>query len=247
MPRTGRLLLTDADEIFVNSTADLLCREGYECDSAASGETAEQMLREGQYDLLIADLDTPGNRRLELVREVAATYEGMPVIVTTASPSLESAIESVQLPVIAYLVKPTDPQELIAWVHTGVERYRIFRSVSSTRRRLEDWSRNLDEIEEWVKTRPVNGSPVGVEAFLAVTFQNIVGGLMDLEHLAEALAARSPVQTACHLLNCPRLSTLADAVEETIGVLEKTKRAFKSKELGMLRQKLENIISQVQA
>ncbi len=48
---------------------------------------------------------------------------------------------------------------------------------------------------------------------------------------------------ACHLLSCPRLAELTGAMEDTIQVLEKTKRAFKSKDLGEIRKKLEKVIN----
>ena len=47
---------------------------------------------------------------------------------------------------------------------------------------------------------------------------------------------------ACRLLDCPRLAVLTDSLKETIDVLEKTKKAFRSKELGSLRTKLEGVL-----
>ena len=41
---------------------------------------------------------------------------------------------------------------------------------------------------------------------------------------------------------CRKLAELTEAVEETIEVLAKTKGAFKSKELGAIRKKLEELV-----
>jgi len=46
----------------------------------------------------------------------------------------------------------------------------------------------------------------------------------------------------CHLMNCPKLERYKAALVDTIDVLEHTKNAFKSKELGELRKKLETLI-----
>jgi DNA-binding response OmpR family regulator len=51
--KLGRILITDDEETFLNSTADLLRREGYECDCASDAETAIGMLKTSRYDLLI--------------------------------------------------------------------------------------------------------------------------------------------------------------------------------------------------
>ncbi|RPI60215.1 MAG: hypothetical protein EHM48_07610 [Planctomycetaceae bacterium] len=42
----------------------------------------------------------------------------------------------------------------------------------------------------------------------------------------------------CRFFVCPRLNTLTDAVEDTLRTLEKTRRAFKSKDLADLRHRL---------
>jgi CheY-like chemotaxis protein len=239
---TGRILIADDEETFLLDTADFLRREGYECDCARNGGEAAEMLRTGGYDLLIADITMPGNHNLELVVEVSKTAKGMPVILVTGSPTLETAIRSIHLPVVAYLVKPVDFQELMAHVRNGVYRFRMFRMLRDTKQRLLDWNHDLSRLEQWMTRINGDASAVPVDVFLALTFRNMVGCLTDLRNITEALAAQSPIQQTCHLLECPRLDTLTDAVEDTIRVLEKTKKAFKSKELGGLRRKLEEIV-----
>lgn len=45
----------------------------------------------------------------------------------------------------------------------------------------------------------------------------------------------------CHLLECKRIASLIEAIEETVKVLEETRNAFKSKIMGKLRSKLEDV------
>jgi hypothetical protein len=106
---------------------------------------------------------------------------------------------------------------------------------------LQDWSLNLESVEK-VSLLSVDGSGIPLNTFLDLTLRNIVGALLDLKHLIEALALHESRQNACHLLQCPRPTVLREALRETIAVLEKTKSAFKSKELGKLRQKLEDLV-----
>lgn len=84
-----------------------------------------------------------------------------------------------------------------------------------------------------------NASSVTLDAFLDLTFKNVVGALSDLRQLTAALTGPETEREVCHLLECPRLATLTKALEDTIGVLEETKGAFKSKRLGELRRSLE--------
>jgi CheY-like chemotaxis protein len=248
MADPGRILVADDEETFLYSTADLLRREGYECDCVSDGIAAADALRSGCYDLLIADIKMPGNPQLELIRDLPRIAEGMPVVLVTGYPSIKSAIQSIQLPVAAYMVKPIDFGELLAQVQASIERFQIYRTICSVRQGLQKWHKDLEAIEEVLTGKSEGGSSAAMDAFFELTFQNIVGALLDMKHLAEAMAARNADQESlepCHLLNCPKLNVLSDALVETISVLEKTKNAFKSKDLGRLRQKLEGISSSV--
>ena len=102
MSKLGRILIADDEETFRSSTADLLRRDGYECNCVPDAGEAVKELREGSYDLLIADIHMPGNPELELVREIPVIAEGMPVLLVTGYPSANSAIEAIKLNVTAF-------------------------------------------------------------------------------------------------------------------------------------------------
>lgn len=242
MQELGRVLIADDEETFLYSTADLLRREGYYCDGAADAKTAAEMLRAQTYDLLISDIKMPGNSELELIREIPSLAPGMPVILVTGYPSLHSALKSFQLPVIAYLAKPVDLAELLGHARAAIDRHRAFRAVKSSQQRLQDWRAQLQTLEQSMHQSPRAQDLQPSLTFLTLTLQNIVGCLADLKNITEALAARSANQEPCQLLNCPRPAVLTKALVETIEVLEKTKTAFKSKDLGDLRKKLEDVV-----
>jgi DNA-binding NtrC family response regulator len=109
----GRILIADDEATFRRATAQLLEREGYRCDEAADALTAVQHLTSATYDLLIADVRMPGNMRLELVEEMPMLAPGVPVILVTAYPSFTSGQRALDLPVVAYLVKPFEFAELL--------------------------------------------------------------------------------------------------------------------------------------
>lgn len=124
MSQPLRLLLADDEETFLRATIELLRDEGYACDGATDGFRALGLLAARRYDLLIADLEMPGNLQFELIEQVELIAPGMPVIVVTGYPTLGSAIRAVELPVVAYLVKPFDFSELLKHVQKASLRRR---------------------------------------------------------------------------------------------------------------------------
>ena len=76
MSDQGHILIADDEETFLHATAELLRQEGYTCDCVPDGASAAVWLRDGTYDVLIADIEMPGNQHLELIRDLLE-YETM--------------------------------------------------------------------------------------------------------------------------------------------------------------------------
>lgn len=246
MTTRGNILLADDEPTFASSTSELLRREGFECETVSDGVAALARATTGAFDLLITDLEMPGNADLELVRQIGRTHGGLPVIVLTGFPSVRSAIACIELPVAAYLVKPVPFPDLLSRVEAAVARFRSYRALETAERRLGEWRREFEQLADARRPGAVVPAPA-VDVFLALTLRNVMGSLTDLEQLGRALVGRSvaDAQHPCQLLNCPRGSQLLAAVQETIGVLEETKGAFKSKSLGDLRHRLELLVDHV--
>jgi ActR/RegA family two-component response regulator len=246
MRQIGRILVADDDETFLLSTADLLRREGYHCDCAPDAAVAEKLLRASRYDLLIADIRMPGNKDLEFVGRLGDIAKGMPVILVTGYPSLDTAIESIRLPVVAYLVKPVDFDELLGRVEIALQYGGAYAAVEETRSRVAEWNDDLDKIGRLMRLSRSDATPLSTNTFVDLTMTNIVGALSDIRNLTESITSRAGEPAACHLLNCPRPAALIKGLTEAVEVLEKTKRSFKSKELAELRRRLEEILKESQ-
>ena len=137
MTSAGHILLADDEPTFLNSTADLLRAEGYTCETAPDGESALAQVKAQQFDLLITDLEMPGNSDLELVRKVAVESGGLPVIILTGYPSVRSAVACIELPVAAYLTKPVSFAALLERVASSVQAL-PFMANDAARRRATD-------------------------------------------------------------------------------------------------------------
>ena len=229
----GNILIADDDEAFRNATKAFLRRQGFECESAKDGSSAVEILRNSQFDLLISDINMPGNVSLELVEKLPEIAAALPVILLTGHPSVQSAARSVRLQVVAYLVKPCDANELLSLAEQAISNYC---AVRSNRLKLATLARDLTQIEEVMQKTPVGASSATTEACLNLTLSNILALLLDLKRFTEALTHQA------HQKENLDQVTLHRALKETIEVLEKTKQSFKSRELGELRRKLESIL-----
>lgn len=242
MDTTGRILIADDEGVFLSATADLLRKAGYHCDSVQDGHAAAAQLRAEDYDVLIADIKMPGNPDLELVQQVKEMSSGLQVILVTGYPSMQTAVKSIGLPVVAYLIKPVDFDELLGHVKNAVERARIRAIVQKSQESLRELEGLVEQVRRVLAEKPEDSGLVALETFIGITLQNIVSSLVNLSNVTEALGNLTGEPDVCHLMNCPRVGRLIGAVKEAVEVLEKSKSAFKSKDLGELRRRLETVL-----
>jgi CheY-like chemotaxis protein len=240
----GRILIADDEETFLQTTAELLRREGYIVGTALDAGAALEAVRGGAFDLVISDLEMPGNEDLRLIRTLAAEAGGLPIIILTGFPSTESAVASIELPVAAYLRKPVQWADLLPRVEAAIARFRAFQTMRRSEQQLEAWR---DEFRQ--TTTPTLAAKPGagpqVDTFLALTLRNVMGSISNLESMTQALRGNPVAPTPCQLINCPRGLQLQQAVRETIAVLEETKGAFRSRTLASLRERLELLLDHV--
>lgn len=242
MTAPGRILLADDEDTFLRSTADLLQREGYHCVCVPDATAATNKLKKEEFDLLIADIRMPGNLDLQLVKEVPSIAERLPVILVTGYPSLQTAIASIQLPVVDYMVKPIELEQLLSHVEKAIARSRLSQTARNIGERLKGCEQDLQVMEAQIGANAAASDPVQVDAFMQLVFRNILGSVSDMMHLVQSLTGGESQEEPCHIMNCPRQKELTEAIRDTIDVLERTKGSFKSRELGGVRQRLEAIL-----
>jgi FixJ family two-component response regulator len=242
MGNFARILIADDEAAIAESTSDLLHLQGFECATAPDGAAAAALLRQTKYDLLIADIHMAGNGQLELIEELAAHGIGMPIILMTGYPDISTAIKALKLPVVAYLVKPFEFGDLLKEVRAAIQHFGLKRVVCDAHLRAENTCQSLREISESMKTMHKGISSAPLSTFFSLTLENIVNGLFDWERLTESLLVSKESQAALQLAEGSLVKGQRTLLEETIKTIEKTKGAFKSKELGELRKRLQECL-----
>lgn len=115
-----RILIADDEPLFLRTTAALLRKEGFDCVGAPTGTAALEALSKEKFDLVLSDLNMPGNFKLELLKEGRSRWPDMPLIVVTGAPSLPTAIESVRLGITDYLLKPVKLDDLLSSIRRAL-------------------------------------------------------------------------------------------------------------------------------
>ena len=107
------ILHVDDDPAICRFVATLLEREGCEVESVTNPLEAMARLEEGQFQVVLLDIDMPNKTGMHLLSEIKAYDAGVQVIMLTGLVGLPTVLETHRLGAEACLFKPvTDPSQL---------------------------------------------------------------------------------------------------------------------------------------
>lgn len=109
-----KILVVEDHPELGQSLVDLLRQQGFLVDWVERGDTADQWLSQSHYDLLLLDLNLPQLSGKALLRRLRERGSALPVIVLTASDSMDQKVLCLEIGADDYLVKPVDMRELLA-------------------------------------------------------------------------------------------------------------------------------------
>jgi len=117
----GRVLIVDDEVDMLEVCEDTLTPWGIAVSVESKPANAIPRLRREQFDVLITDLKMPGMDGVELFRRAKELDEALVVIIFTAFPTVESALETLKLGAFDYLTKPFTPDQLSMAVHRALK------------------------------------------------------------------------------------------------------------------------------
>ncbi len=120
----ARILLVEDEPGVVLVVSDLLRAEGHAVETAGDGITGRGRAEGEHFDLLILDVMLPGLGGFEICRAVRAGGFGGAVLMLTARGEVRDRVGGLGVGADDYLVKPFDPDELVARVHALLRRVR---------------------------------------------------------------------------------------------------------------------------
>lgn len=111
-----RILVIEDDATLGNALQEFLTRQGYAVDWLQEGGPVVETIVGQHYDLLLLDLNLPGKSGLEILRELRAASETLPVLILTARDGVDDRVAGLDSGADDYVTKPFELAELAARV-----------------------------------------------------------------------------------------------------------------------------------
>ncbi|WP_417915929.1 sigma-54-dependent transcriptional regulator [Candidatus Electronema sp. JC] len=111
-PKAAKVLIVDDEQSNRYALNAVLSRWGWSCVEADDGQAAVDEVRKGPFDLVLMDVCMKQMDGLRALREIRAINPAIPVVMVTASSSIDFAVEAIKEGAHDYLTKPVDLERL---------------------------------------------------------------------------------------------------------------------------------------
>ena len=191
---TGHILIIDDESSIRKTLARILQQAGFEVTTAESAEQGLDYLRTTQFDMILSDLRMPGMHGMEALKVIHVEYPSLPVILFTAQPDVNSAVEALRHGATDYLLKPIKPEAIIERARSILSKQQREKRKKEIQFQIESLQNELREMDNGESinkspTQPLN--PLSLEKERFVKRGKLV---LDL-HTRRVLLNEEPLNT----------------------------------------------------
>ena len=117
-----KILVVEDEELLRSAVIALLRAEGFGADAAANGDEGFFLAEQVVYDLIVLDIMLPGTNGLDIVKQLRAGKNNVPILLLTAKDRIEDRVIGLDAGADDYMVKPFAAAELLARIRALLRR-----------------------------------------------------------------------------------------------------------------------------
>lgn len=177
-----RVLVIEDEPNLLRRLLAVLTQNGIEAEGSGDGREGLYMAEEYPHDAAVVDLGLPGLPGLEIIRRLRAKGSLLPILILTVRDRWQDKVEGLEAGADDYLVKPFQPEELVARLRALARR-----AAGAAGRELRVGPLRLDLVSQqaWM-----SGQPVELTAFEYRLLEQLAaaqGGVLSKQALADRL------------------------------------------------------------
>ncbi|MBL8049730.1 MAG: response regulator transcription factor [Anaerolineales bacterium] len=151
MKITGHILIIEDEASLRKTLARILQQAGFEVTTAESAEQGLDYLKTTKFDLVFTDLRLPGIAGLDALKYIHKINPSLPVVLFTAQPDINSAVEALRRGATDYLLKPLKPEIILERAKTillNQQKEKRKREITDEIEKLQNELKQLENGEE---------------------------------------------------------------------------------------------------
>jgi DNA-binding NtrC family response regulator len=141
MDSDARILIVDDDENIRKVLIAILEDKGYNIEAVGTAREAIRKTDKKFYNLALIDIRLPDMEGIDLLTKIRDTTPRMRKIIITGYPTLQNAVEAVNLGADAYIMKPFDVEKVLSTISEQL------------RKQDQEKKYSQDKVAEFIETR----------------------------------------------------------------------------------------------
>ncbi|MBN2736525.1 MAG: sigma-54-dependent Fis family transcriptional regulator [Spirochaetales bacterium] len=234
---SNRLLIIDDNEKICKSLIQNFKQYGYENHYATNSQDAYALIMKHHIDLIILDIVIGEENGLEILKNILALNQNIPVIMITGFGTIETAVQSIKMGAFDYVQKPLNFERLLKIVENALKLSALSQENLKLKKRLIEMSQEMitqdhQMIELCAKAKRLAATDIPI----LITGENGTGKelLADYIHYQSPRNASKLIKINCvafpeHLLNNKlfghQQTTESGNLTSHMGVFEKAEKS----------------------
>ena len=121
----ARVLIVDDEKATQHMLCRLLDKSGYSCGTASDAEEARAILSGQDFELVLCDVNMPGESGIDFIKFISAAYPETAIIMVTGRDDREIAESALDIGAYGYIIKPFKSNELMISISNALRRRRL--------------------------------------------------------------------------------------------------------------------------
>jgi len=181
------ILVVDDEQLIRTALRDVLSSQGYDVAMAGSARAGLEALAGKGFELLLSDINMPGEDGVWLLGEVKERYPDMAVVMLTGVDDVKTAVGCLRKGASDYIKKPFRMDEVLGAVMNALDKRRLVLENRAYQRSLESMVRQ--------RTKQLDQALEDLEFSYMATLEALIAALDAREHETQNHSRRVQLYT----------------------------------------------------
>lgn len=169
------ILIADDEKAIRKTLREILEYEGYKVDEAEDGQKAYEMVKDGEYDVVLCDIKMPKMDGLEVLDKLKKEGTEAQIIMISGHGTLETAVDAVKKGAYDFISKPPDLNRLLITVRNALDKSNLVTETKILKRKVGKTREIVGDSPAIMKIKDTIERVAPTEARVLITGENGTG------------------------------------------------------------------------
>ncbi len=171
----AKILVIDDEKSIRNTLKEVLEYEKHEIELSSDGNEGLVLFRENKYDVVLLDIKMPGMDGIEVLENITAESQDVPVIMISGHGNIDTAVEAIKKGAYDFIEKPLDLNRLLITIRNALDKSHLITETRALKRKVSKTFDMVGESPAIKKVKEMVDRVAATDARVLITGKNGTG------------------------------------------------------------------------